>query len=108
MTAPTRRVFLAAVAGAAAVLAGTAISPLRAAQASIPYTVVATTSQVADLVRTLAGDRAQVTNLMGEGIDPHTYKLTRSDVAKLAGADMVFYNGLLLEGKITDALTRIA
>ena len=83
--------------------------PARAADAAvnIPFTVVTTTSQVADLVRTVAGDRAAVTGLMGEGVDPHTYKLTRSDVAKLAAADIVFYSGLLLEGKITDALTRV-
>jgi manganese/zinc/iron transport system substrate-binding protein len=72
------------------------------------FNVVATTSQVADLVRTVAGDRVSVRGLMGEGVDPHTYKITRSDVAKLAAADIVFYSGLLLEGKITDALTRVA
>jgi manganese/zinc/iron transport system substrate-binding protein len=44
---------------------------------------------------------------MGEGVDPHTYKLTRSDVAKLAAADILFYSGLLLEGKITDPLVRM-
>ena len=89
---------------------GTIISPYpaRAAETpSIPFNVVTTTSQVADLVRTIAGDRASVTGLMGEGVDPHTYKLTRSDVAKLAAADIVFYSGLLLEGKITDALIRM-
>ena len=90
-------------------LAATIISPYpaRAAPPEIPFNVVTTTSQVADLVRTVAGDRAAVTGLMGEGVDPHTYKLTRSDVAKLAAADIVFYSGLLLEGKITDPLTRV-
>jgi manganese/zinc/iron transport system substrate-binding protein len=84
-------------------------SPARAAKSSIdiPFTVVTTTSQVADLVRTVAGDRASVTGLMGEGVDPHTYKLTRSDVAKLAAADILFYSGLLLEGKVTDPLVRM-
>jgi len=89
-------------------LAATLVSPCPAHAVEIPFNVVATTSQVADLVRTVAGDRAAVTGLMGEGVDPHTYKLTRSDVAKLAAADIVFYSGLLLEGKITDALTRVA
>jgi manganese/zinc/iron transport system substrate-binding protein len=92
-------------------LAATIISPYpaRAAETpiNIPFNVVTTTSQVADLVRIITGDRALVTGLMGEGVDPHTYKLTRSDVAKLAAADIVFYSGLLLEGKITDALTRM-
>jgi manganese/zinc/iron transport system substrate-binding protein len=78
------------------------------AQASLPIKVVATTGHVADLVRNVAGDRAKVEQLMGEGVDPHVYKLTRSDVVRLTGADVVFYNGLLLEGKMTDALIRVA
>ena len=88
-------------------LIATLLSPYAARAAEVPFSVVTTTSQVADLVRTVAGDRASVMGLMGEGVDPHTYKLTRSDVAKLAVADIVFYSGLLLEGKITDALTRM-
>ena len=92
-------------------LAATLVFPYAARAAAppanIPFAVVTTTSQVADLVRMTAGDRASVTGLMGEGVDPHTYKLTRSDVAKLAAADIVFYSGLLLEGKIIDALTRM-
>ncbi|QJE73805.1 zinc ABC transporter solute-binding protein [Aerophototrophica crusticola] len=72
-----------------------------------PAKVLTTTAQVAELVRAVAGDRAVVENLLGEGIDPHTYKLTRSDVARLMGAEAVFYNGLLLEGKMTDALERV-
>lgn len=72
------------------------------------FHVVATTGMIADVARTIAGDRADVTALLGEGVDPHLYKLTRSDVALLMRADIVFYNGLLLEGKMTDALVRVA
>lgn len=71
-------------------------------------TLVATTGMVADAVRAVAGDRADVDALMGPGLDPHLYKPTRSDIAKLLQADAVFYNGLLLEGKMTDALIRAA
>jgi manganese/zinc/iron transport system substrate-binding protein len=70
--------------------------------------VVATTGMIADIVRNVAGERATVTQLMGEGVDPHLYKATRSDVSRMLNADMVFYNGLLLEGKLTDALVRTA
>ena len=70
--------------------------------------IVATTGQVADIVRNVGGDRVEVESLLGEGVDPHSYKLTRGDVARLMGADAVFYNGLLLEGKMTDALVRVA
>lgn len=69
--------------------------------------VVASTGMVADLVRAVAGDRAEVSALMGEGVDPHLYKPTRSDTARLLRADAVFVNGLLLEGKMTDAFARL-
>ena len=73
-----------------------------------PYRITATTGMVADLVRQVAGDRAVVTAIIGEGVDPHLYVPTRSDVAALMEADVVFYSGLLLEGKMTDALIRVA
>lgn len=91
--------------GAAAAAAG--LLP-RGALAQDRPAIVATIAQVADMVRAVAGDRAAVTALLGEGIDPHSYKLTRSDIARLMSADAVFYNGLLLEGKMTDALVRVA
>ncbi len=69
--------------------------------------VVASTGMVADLVRAVAGDRVEVSALMGEGVDPHLYKPTRSDTARLLRADAVFINGLLLEGKMGDAFARL-
>ena len=98
-----RRTFLV---GVAAVLGLVAVT--FPALAQTPAKVVATTSQVADLVRNVVGDAAKVTGLLGEGVDPHLYKLTRSDIGQLTQADIIFYNGLLLEGKMTDALIRIA
>src|SRR5688500_8649975 len=89
--------------GAAAWLAGAL--PSAAAE---PLDVVATTGMVADVARNLAGAHAEVTQLMGEGVDPHLYKATRSDVTRMLRADLVLYNGLLLEGKLTDALVRVA
>ncbi len=70
--------------------------------------VVATTGMIADTARNVAGERAEVRGLMGPGVDPHLYKPTRSDIARLMRADLVLYNGLLLEGKMTDALIRAA
>jgi manganese/zinc/iron transport system substrate-binding protein len=69
--------------------------------------VVATTSMVTDLVTRVAGDRATVTGLMGTGIDPHGYKASERDVMTLAEADLVFYNGLHLEAKMSDVLERV-
>jgi|TARA_B110000037_G_scaffold219972_1_gene286450 manganese/zinc/iron transport system substrate-binding protein len=73
-----------------------------------PYRIVATVAMVTDIVRQVAGDRAEVTGLLGEGIDPHLYKPTRTDIGQLLRADVIFYNGLLLEGKMSDALIRAA
>ncbi len=69
--------------------------------------IVATTSMVTDLVTQVAGDRATVTGLMGSGIDPHGYKASERDVMTLAEADLVFYNGLHLEAKMSDVFERV-
>lgn len=73
-----------------------------------PYSVVATTGMVGDIVSAVAGKHANVVVLIGEGVDPHLFKPTRADVSRLATADVVFYSGLLLEGKMTDILSKIA
>ena len=75
---------------------------------SYPYKVVATTGMVGDIVRAVAADKASIETLIGEGVDPHLFKPTRADVARLAGADIVFYSGHLLEGKMTDILVKIS
>ena len=61
------------------------------------FRIVCTTGMVADIVRNVAGDRAVVTGIIGEGVDPHLYQATRSDIAKLLKADIIFYSGLMLE-----------
>ncbi|HCT45046.1 MAG: manganese transporter [Phycisphaerae bacterium] len=72
------------------------------------YTIVTTVGMIQDITVQVATDRAQVTGLMGAGVDPHLYKPTRSDVSRIMSADVVFYNGLLLEGKMVDSLIRAA
>ena len=69
--------------------------------------VVATTSIVADLVREVGGDRVQVTGLMGPGVDPHLYRASEGDVGRMADADIVFYNGLHLEGRMAEVFERV-
>jgi manganese/zinc/iron transport system substrate-binding protein len=73
-----------------------------------PLRVVATTNIVADTVSRVAGRHAKVEALMGPGVDPHLYKASESDVRHLAEADLIFYNGLHLEGKMGDILTKMA
>lgn len=70
--------------------------------------VVATTGIVADLVKNVGQDRVEVTALMGPGVDPHLYKASAGDIAKLSKADIIFYNGLNLEGKMSDILVKMA
>ena len=57
---------------------------------------------ITDIVRNVAGDKAEVSGLIGEGIDPHLYSPARNDVVALSQADIIFYNGLMLEGKMGD------
>lgn len=66
--------------------------------------VTTTVGMVADLVKTIGGDRIQVTGLMGPGVDPHNYVPKLSDSSALEGADVVFYSGLHLEGKMQQTL----
>ncbi len=73
-----------------------------------PYRIVTTVGMVSDIVRQVAGDKAIVQGLMGEGVDPHLYKPSRDDNAALLAADVVIYSGLLLEGKMTDVLVKLA
>jgi manganese/zinc/iron transport system substrate-binding protein len=72
------------------------------------YTIVTSCGMVTDIVREVAGTNARVVGLMGEGVDPHLYKPTRDDVARLLKADVVFYSGLMLEGRMTDTFLKVA
>ena len=72
------------------------------ADGSSPKTlrVVATTNLIGDLVQQIAGDSVELVVLMGPGVDPHLYTPTRKDVKALLDADVVFFNGLHLEGRM--------
>lgn len=69
--------------------------------------VVTTTSIIGDIVRQVAGPDVAVTSLMGPGIDPHLYKASAGDVQRIAGADIVFYNGLHLEARMGDVFAQM-
>lgn len=70
--------------------------------------VAATIGMIADAVRNVGGDRVAVTGLMGPGVDPHLYKPTPGDVQTLSNADVIFYGGLELEGRMTDIFVKMA
>ena len=69
--------------------------------------VVATTTIVGDLVRTIGGPEVRLDVLMGAGIDPHLYKASAGDVRRMSRAQAIFYNGLHLEGKMTEVLEQL-
>lgn len=70
--------------------------------------VVTTTTMITDLVENIGGDYIDVKGLMGSGVDPHLYKASEGDVNKLAHADVIFYGGLHLEGKLVEVFEKMA
>jgi len=63
---------------------------------------------VTDMVKSVGGDRVSVVGLMGPGVDPHLYKPASGDVVKLQRAKVIFYSGLMLEGRMADLFFRMA
>lgn len=72
-----------------------------------PVKVVATANFITDLATVIGGDRVEVTGLMGPGVDPHLYRASAGDVRVLRDADIVFYGGLELEGRMADLLDEL-
>lgn len=93
---------------AAAVIAGLLPAAQSSAETAKRLNIVATTSMIADAVRQVGGDRVEVIALMGPGVDPHTYRQTRSDIAAMSRADAVFWHGLYLEAQLEDFFANLA
>lgn len=72
-----------------------------------PIQAVATIGMITDIVQIVGGERVEVAGLMGPGVDPHLYKASEGDVALLANADIIFYNGLHLEAQLGEVLERM-
>ncbi|WP_394747743.1 metal ABC transporter solute-binding protein, Zn/Mn family [Spongiimicrobium salis] len=75
--------------------------------ANATLNVVTTTTMLTDMVQNIGGDAIRVQGLMGSGVDPHLYKASEGDVSKLFNADMVFYSGLHLEGKLVEVFEKM-
>lgn len=69
--------------------------------------VTATIGMIADIVKNVGGEHVNSTGLMKSGVDPHLYKASQGDIKKLDEADMIFYNGLHLEGKMVDIFEKM-
>lgn len=68
--------------------------------------IVTTTGMIADIVKNIVGDSANVEAIMQPGVDPHLYKASQGDLKKIMNADYIFYNGLHLEGKMGEILEK--
>ena len=84
---------------------GLLAAPLSAQTKSL--NVVATTAMIGDAVKAVGGERVTVEVLLGQGVDPHLYKPTRADIAKMARAGMIFANGLNLEAQFRDTFEQL-
>jgi ABC-type Zn uptake system ZnuABC Zn-binding protein ZnuA/ABC-type Mn2+/Zn2+ transport system permease subunit len=67
--------------------------------------VVATTTQIADLVRNVGGDSVEVDQILQPNVDSHDYEPRPSDIANAAGADLVFANGDKLDAWIDEVVS---
>lgn len=76
-----------------------------------PLQVVTSFTILEDMVEEIGGDRVEVHNMVPTGTDPHEYEPLPDDTKAAAGADLLFMNGLNLEGgsdgwfaKLTDSI----
>jgi zinc/manganese transport system substrate-binding protein len=72
-----------------------AASPARSQE---KLNAVASFSILGDLVKNVGGDRLAIDTLVGPDSNAHTYSPSPADAKKLAGAEIVFVNGLGFEG----------
>ena len=75
-----------------------------AASAGDRITVVATTTQVADLARNVGGAHVHVVQILAPNADPHDYELRPHDVQAVADADVVLRSGGDVDAWIADAI----
>ncbi|MBM6618060.1 metal ABC transporter solute-binding protein, Zn/Mn family [Bacillus suaedaesalsae] len=71
-------------------------------------TVTTTTGQIKDAVVNVGGEHVEVESLMGPGVDPHLYQASQGDIRKLTEAEIIFYNGLHLEGKMGEIFEKMS
>jgi manganese/iron transport system substrate-binding protein len=72
-------------------------------QATEKLDVVASVSPITSIIKNIGGERIELTGLVPEGVNSHTFELVPSDVIKVNNADLVIINGLGLESNLEDA-----
>ncbi len=76
---------------------GLVVTPTEETRGAHLLRVVATTTQIADLARNVAGTAARVDGILSANVDPHDYEPVPSDLTKIAAADLILENGVGLE-----------
>ena len=104
---PLLRRVISAVCAAAVGFAAVSCSRETAADGPRRLLIVTTTTMVTDTLRAIAGDEATVQPLMGPGVDPHLFKPGQEDIRHLQKADIIFYSGLHLEGRMSEIMERL-
>lgn len=66
--------------------------------------IVSSASMMWDMVNNIAGDKVMSKLIVPIGGDPHIYEPSPADAQKVAGADLIFVNGLTFEGWITELI----
>ncbi len=60
--------------------------------------VVSSYTIITDMLHQIAGDKIVIHNLVPTGTDPHEYEPLPQDIKNASDADILFYNGVNLEG----------
>ncbi|HIC23287.1 MAG TPA: manganese transporter [Planctomycetes bacterium] len=68
--------------------------------------ILCTTGMLSGPLSDIVGSHAEITTLMGPGVDPHLYKPSPGDVRQISSADLVLYHGHHLEGRMGEVLSR--
>jgi ABC-type Zn uptake system ZnuABC Zn-binding protein ZnuA len=64
--------------------------------------VVTSVSPITNIIKNVGGNRIDLTGLVPEGVNSHTFELVPSDVVKVNDADLVIIDGLGLETSMED------
>ncbi len=78
------------------------LSNISVANATGKLNVVTSVSPITSIIKNVGGNRIELTGLVPEGVNSHTFELVPSDVIKVNNADIIIIDGLGLETNIED------
>jgi len=90
------------------ILIGCKIDPKYQTNSKDKLKVLATTGILYDAIINIGDTLIEPDYIMGPGVDPHLYKATQGDLKKLKEADVIIYNGHMLEGKMAEILKKLS